>query len=877
MNESRLTKHTRTGISSRLSPTSRWCIVPILGILTALASPATAQTITADGTTSTTLNGGATSCSGSCTISGGIQSAGNLFHSFANFGIDSGATVTFLDPGVQNILTRVTGGDRSLINGTLAISGGNANLYLLNPNGIAFGDSASLQLGGSFVASTADAITFQDGGFGLSDSSATNSLLTVNVPTGLQLGSNPGDITANGTGNKLFLSPNRAINRPPLVPDLELGAQTLALVGGSVSLDGAVLSATGGRVEVGSVTEGVVAIAPTAQGLSLSYDNATSLGNITLANAALIDVSGPSAGEIQLQGQDISLTDGSAILAGTLGSGQGGEVQVKAEQLSLSGAASFVPAFIPANAAQFVVMPSGIFASVEPNASGSGSEIGINVKELALSGGAQIAAATFSTGDAGSLNIIAESIAATGGLPAGPTGLFTTVSAGPDGGPGGSATGNGGDFTITTKTLSLTNGAQVSAASFGFGNAGNLTIKSQLIEVTGSFGEPGKGGPSSIRSASERPWAGNGGTLSLTTDRLLVADGGQVVTGTLSAGDAGDLTVRADQVELRGGDSFGQSGLLSSTISFGQSRNGGKGGSIAVEANTVSISEGAIINVSNLPSSSNPSLAPGLGAVGNVMITVDQLEMSDRGSITTASAGGEDGNIAIDAQRISLRRNARITADASGAATGGNIAIATDFLVAPADENSDITANAENNLGGNIEFQAQGIFGIQPRSQQTDQSDITASSQLGLNAAGTITINDLEIDPSQGVVELSEGLADESEQIAAACINDAEATKDTLANNFIQSGRGGLPRAANQPLNSSKIWRDSRRADLGLKSSATHPGLVSRTSHVRQKPTQLSEAQSWSRGPTGMVQLLAAQPRILSPHQCLKSVVDSPS
>ncbi len=849
-------------------------MVPMLGMLASLALPAEAQTIIPDGTTPTTFTGGATTCSNSCSITGGIQSAGNLFHSFARFGIDSGATVTFLDPGVQNIVTRVTGGDRSLIDGTLAVSGGNANLYILNPNGITFGDGASLQLGGSFVASTADAIAFEDGTFGLTDESATNSLLTVNIPTGLQVGANPGGITVNGTGNKLFLSPNRAINRPLLVPDLELGEQTLALVGGAVTLDGAVLSATGGRVEVGSVTEGIVAIAPAPQGLSLGYDNATSLGNITLANAALIDVSGSSAGEIQLQGQDISLSDGSAILAGTLGNGQGGKVQVNADKLLLSGAASFVPAFIPANAAPFVVLPSGIFASVEPNASGSGSEIDINVNELALSGGAQIAAATFSTGDAGALNIIADSITATGGLPAGPTGLFTTVSAGPDGGPGGSAAGNGGDLTITTQTLSLPNGAQVSAGSFGFGNAGNLTVNSQRIEVTGSFGEPGQGGPSSIRSASERPWAGNGGTISLTTDRLLVAEGGQIVTGTLSNGDAGELRVQADQVELRGGDSFGQSGLLSNTIDFRASGSQGKGGNIVVGARTLSISEEAIISASNLSSSANPNLTPGLGPVGNVMITVDELEMSDGSSITTASAGGEDGNIAIDANVISLRRNARITADASGAATGGNIAIATDFLIAPADEDSDITANADNNFGGNIEIQAQRLFGIQPRAEQTSQSDITASSQLGLNAAGRIEINDLDVDPSQGVAELSDGLADDSEQIAAACAEDAGPAANNVAGSFIQSGRGGLARAATQLLGTFEVWEDFRTVELTQSPSGSLPERADRTINGRGERPPLSEAQSWSSNSTGIVQLLAGQPPAQATTRCLKSISD---
>ncbi|MBF2026683.1 MAG: filamentous hemagglutinin N-terminal domain-containing protein [Oscillatoriales cyanobacterium C42_A2020_001] len=121
------------------------------------------------------------------TVNGGVRTGGNLFHSFLEFNVGTGRSLYFNDPGVTNILTRVTGVNPSTINGRLGVNG-NANLFLLNPNGILFGAGASLDVRGSFTATTAAAVKFSDG----SEFSATNptvpNLLTISVPVGLQRG-----------------------------------------------------------------------------------------------------------------------------------------------------------------------------------------------------------------------------------------------------------------------------------------------------------------------------------------------------------------------------------------------------------------------------------------------------------------------------------------------------------------------------------------------------------------------------------------------------------------------------------------------------------------------------------------------------------------
>ena len=128
-------------------------------------------------------------------IDGGAIRGSNLFHSFKEFNINNGKSVYFSNPSaIQNILTRVTGKNQSNIFGKLGVLG-NANLFLLNPYGIVFGKDASLDISGSFSATTSSSILF-DNGF---EFSATNpqapALLKVNITPGLQYPRSQGNIT----------------------------------------------------------------------------------------------------------------------------------------------------------------------------------------------------------------------------------------------------------------------------------------------------------------------------------------------------------------------------------------------------------------------------------------------------------------------------------------------------------------------------------------------------------------------------------------------------------------------------------------------------------------------------------------------------------
>ncbi|WP_167407591.1 filamentous hemagglutinin N-terminal domain-containing protein [Nostoc flagelliforme] len=139
-------------------------------------------------------------------IDGGAARGANLFHSFQDFNVSDGRGVYFANPqGITNIFSRVTGGNSSNIFGRLGVDGA-ANLFLLNPNGIVFGQNAQLDIQGSFLGTTANSLVFANG----IEFSATNpqapSLLNINVPVGLQFGSQPGSITSHSLRSNSKLS-----------------------------------------------------------------------------------------------------------------------------------------------------------------------------------------------------------------------------------------------------------------------------------------------------------------------------------------------------------------------------------------------------------------------------------------------------------------------------------------------------------------------------------------------------------------------------------------------------------------------------------------------------------------------------------------------
>ncbi|NBD14763.1 MAG: filamentous hemagglutinin N-terminal domain-containing protein [Cyanobacteria bacterium] len=850
------------------------------------------------------------------TIEGGKVSGSNLFHSFEAFSIPTNGSVTFNNgANIQTIINRVTGESSTRIDGLLRTAQP-ADVFLLNPNGIRFGENARLDIGGSFFATTGESLRFADGTEFSADSSATPPLLTMTAPVGVQYGASPGAITVAGSGSNLQLDFNTfAIDRSNRNPGLSVGmGETLVLAGGEINLTGGNLTAEDGRIELASV--GANELLEIGEDWRLNPESVERFGNISLSETASADVSGVGGGNLRVIGANLTLQEGSALLSNTEGDLPGGEMTLDlTEAMTLSG--------VRVDNEGNPLFPSRIFAEVSPGATGQGGNVTINTRGLNLSEGAQIAAQTFGLGDAGVLEVNADQILSLGGTRLGPTGLFAITA----------NLGNAGELKINTGYLGIGGGSQLSTSSFSPSNAGQVSIVADTVEVVGGAQDLGA---SSILSRGETPaYQGSGGEINLTADNLVVADGariqtgsdgggqggqlqvnatdiqlvgtspsgsagglfsfvapsdspflpqlatanggdiivntqtleitdgGQIATSTAGSGDGGDLKISAERVELSGTGSIAASGLFASSLSPINPSNGqvspqaGAGGNITVNSNQVLVRDGATISASNFPSSSNnPDVAPGEGSAGNVTVTGNLIELDDRALITASTASGGRGNVTLSANDLlQLNRNSNIAANAQGTEPGGNIAIDAPFLIGQ--NNSDITANAVNARGGRVNITTNAIFGLQVREQQTDLSDITASSELGAEFQGIITINSPEVDPSEGLVELPDTPVDVTNLIAQGCAA-------TEGNVFVVTGRGGLPEAPNQTLRGAAVWQDLR--PLGNETVAQAPPEVT-------PPEQAIEAQGWVSDANGEIWLVAQTPNP-SLESASKQVID---
>lgn len=306
-----------------IQPFSRFYISFTSLVLTLICTPVRSQMIpdaTLGSENSIVINNGI-----SDQIAGGAVRNNNLFHSFQEFNVNEGRGAYFINPaGVDNIINRVTGGNSSDILGKLGVIGGNANLLLINPNGIIFGPNSSLDIGGSFLASTANSINFADG----DQFSATNPqpvpLLTVKVPIGLGFTTGTsGPIKVEGYGHNLLTI--ATVGAPVLgsgQSSMGLKTQpgkTIALVGGQVNFDGGILTTPSGRIEVGSIATGLVGMSSTPNGLFLSYDKVQNYQDIQLDKVSLLDASGFWNGDIFLQGGNVTLTDASLAIVSNFG------------------------------------------------------------------------------------------------------------------------------------------------------------------------------------------------------------------------------------------------------------------------------------------------------------------------------------------------------------------------------------------------------------------------------------------------------------------------------------------------------------------------------------------------------------------------------
>ncbi|MGB6301182.1 MAG: filamentous hemagglutinin N-terminal domain-containing protein [Rivularia sp. (in: cyanobacteria)] len=794
----------------------------ISGLLTlGVILPASSQ-VTSDNTTKTTVNLNGNNFK----IINGIQKGSNLFHSFKEFSIPTGSEAVFNNsPDVVNIINRVTGGNISNIDGLIKASG-NANLFLINPAGIVFGENARLNIGGSFFASTASSILFEDG-FEFSAVNPQNKpLLTVSVPLGLQMGKNPGEIQVQGTGSNLIDTTQFS----PLIGNTNESnlqvkpGNTLALLGGEIMIDGGILTAKSGNIELGSVAEGTVNLVNlnnTNQEFTFDYQKVSKFKNIELSQESLIDASGVNTGSVMVHGKNVTFRDGSKIVIQNQGLKSSGNIYINASDLLKISSMNLDETLF-----------SGLL--IDTLGEANNGDIILEGKNLIVENAGLISNYTYGSGSGGNINLnFSESIDLSGISPISKrSSAISAITYN---------SGNTGDVNVSTKKLTISDAGFLGTATFGSGNAGDVRVNS--TESIGLIGVSPLSQSSVISSSTFA--SGNAGKLTVNTKKLSVRDGARIDSSATVLGNSGSITVNAtESVEVSGVSAASSPipSLINSSANI-LDENVRKllglpdkpfadSGDLTINTPKLVVKDGAFISVQN----------QGFGNGGILEINAKSIFIDTQGRISAATQSGEGGNINLNVQEsLIIRRGSGINTESLGTGNGGNLNINSPVIAGF--ENSDIVANAVKGNGGNIDITTSGIFGLKFRDELTQESDITASSQFGIN--GMVKVNNIGIDPSSGLTELPVKLADSSQQIAAGCSSNTE-------NTFVATGRGGIPHNPNQNVNINRTWSDVRDLSASLKRNNTEVTTIS------NKPA-IVEATGFIRNENGEIELVALQ------------------
>ena len=747
-------------------------------------------------------------------IEGGAIRENNLFHSFQEFNVGEGANVNFANPaGVENIFSRVTGANISNIFGQLGVEGA-ANLFLLNPNGIIFGENASLNINGSFFATTANSLQFGDGIEFATSQEQEEPILTVEIPIGLSFGGNPGTIQVNGKGHNLILNTaDRTFNFPAFSSLSVNSGNTLALIGGDIIFNGGVLTAEDSHIELGSVAGGKVNFA--LNDLENFRYDVSQLRDITFSNLALADVSGLFGGSINVVGNDISFQSGSGLFVQNSEQAQGNSIKINANSLNILGGVS-VPilsfsdrgfielspdsqavkggildgVIVPSNQSLKQVLtffdlsidegesvtgflPSFIFSESLQN--GRGNNISVSTGTLFVSEGSQLITRSFDTAISGNIDVNAattltvEGASNTPGFAEQSFEIFSQINSSTFG------SGAGGNIRLNVDALTTSDGGSINSSSNGVGKGGNVSINATAIDLAGSV--PNVFLPSSIAAGTSNE--GDAGNLTIDADNILIRDGAAISTATLASGNAGEIKINVtDLIEVRGIDSSGQlpsaitsaGGLLPSEVQQAfrlPPFPTGNAGSLSIFAEKIQVSDGGQINVTNL----------GTGDAGELQINSNNINLDNAGGITASTVSGQGGNIILNTEGLELLNNSQISASAGGVGNGGNVNINSNTIFSSG--NSDIAANAVGGNGGNIQINAKGLF-LFP------DSTIEASSELGID--GRVRINTLDTNLQKDLEASELNLIIDEDSLANSCL----ASRNSQQGSFVINNGSGL-------------------------------------------------------------------------------------
>ncbi|MCK5877754.1 MAG: filamentous hemagglutinin N-terminal domain-containing protein, partial [Candidatus Marithrix sp.] len=490
----------------------------------------------------------------------GQQHGSNLFHSFQDFNLNSLESATFSGPNsINNILSRVTGGNPSNIDGLIRSSIPNADMYFLNPYGIMFGPNARLDVQGSFHASTADYLKLGENG-SFDARYPSDSLLTVAPVKAFGfLTDSPASITTQDSN--LSLSKGKTLSL--IGGDLDLIGSTSPVIDKNAPNYQMIITSANSEI---STSSGYINLASVAsKGEIVSNKSGLNLGDAKggqiMINKTFVSVNGQENGRISIHGKNLIITNGSQIQAkklpgnNQLNNGQEISVDINVDTLLFNNRSVISSDSLSTGNSGDIVIKAGNMSSHNDSditnravSSGDSGNIILTVDNILLEDSG-IATITNNSGNSGNIYIRAnETIKITGTFSDGWNGGLVSVSAvtGENG-----FTGIGGDIILEAKKLIVTNGGKISSSTVvrkegQSQQAGNVDIHvSDSIELSGinPYGENSNGLGSGITASSIGINAGNAGTISLTANELSITDGADIIVSTSGKGKGGHINL----------------------------------------------------------------------------------------------------------------------------------------------------------------------------------------------------------------------------------------------------------------------------------------------------------------------------------------------
>ncbi len=478
-------------------------------IVSCIVSPITQSEVTLDG--SMGASGALSGPNYQITEDLGQRTGNNLFHSFGQFNINSSESATFSgSASIQNVVSRVTGGQVSTIDGAFRSTIPGANIYFINPSGVIFGENASLDMQGSFHASTADYLKFKDGVKFETGIATANPILTTAAPEAFGfLDNTPASISVLGENKTAILEVKKDA--------------TLSLVGGEVTLKNGHFFTPSGQINIVSVgSTGEATIADTAIGTA-SFNKMGEINVVSnLPNHISIASQSDSAGKIFIRGGQMTM-DNTVIFTATE-QGKGGDIDIGLTgDLNITNSQSNSKTTLNISSAT-----RGI---------GDGGNINLKTAGLNLSQGSQINTLTRSIdkeGKAGNINIDTTNTITLSGEATG----ITSTTAGK---------GQSGNIRIDSKgDLNLSKGALLLNTSISEGNAGNIDVHAKKVFLSDT--EPAESRLSTLIASTSPTGTGNSGNITINTDLLNVQDYAIIKTNTGGLGDAGSIIIDTDHL-----------------------------------------------------------------------------------------------------------------------------------------------------------------------------------------------------------------------------------------------------------------------------------------------------------------------------------------